>query len=34
MKWKVFEKQMEIFGIGGEKIMASGRLMKFRNLVC
>jgi len=34
MKWKVFEKQMEIFGIGGEKIMASGKLMKFRNLVC
>ncbi len=34
MKWKVFEKQMEIFGIGGKKTMASGRLMKFRNLVC
>ncbi len=34
MKCKVFEKQMEIFGIGGKKTMASGRLMKFRNLVC
>jgi len=34
MKWKVFEEQMAIFGIGGEKIMVSGRLMKFRNLVC
>jgi len=34
MKWKVFEKQMEIFGTGGKKTMASGRLMKFRNLVC
>jgi len=34
MKWKVFEKQMENFGIGGEKTMASERLMKFRNLVC
>ena len=26
MKWKVFEEQMAIFGIGGEKIMASERL--------
>ncbi len=34
MQWKVFEEQMEIFGIGGEKTMASGRLMKFRNLLC
>jgi len=34
MKWKVFEKQMEIFGTGGEKTMASGRLMKFRNPLC
>jgi len=34
MKWKVFEKQTEIFGIGGKRTMASGRLMKFRNLAC
>ncbi len=34
MKRKVFEEQMAIFGIGGEKIMASESLMKFRNLVC
>jgi len=34
MQWKVFEKQMEIFGTGGEKTMASVRGMKFRNLLC
>jgi hypothetical protein len=33
MKWKISEEQMEICGIGGKKTMASGRLMKFRNLV-
>ncbi len=34
MKRKVFEEQMAIFRTGGEKTMASGRLMKFENLVC
>jgi hypothetical protein len=33
MQWEVFEKQREIFGIGGGKTMDSGRLIKFENLV-
>ncbi|MFZ2145946.1 MAG: DUF4465 domain-containing protein [Sedimentisphaerales bacterium] len=34
MKWKVFEKQMEIFGIGWNKTTASGRLMKYKKIIC
>ncbi|MCP4257949.1 MAG: DUF4465 domain-containing protein [Planctomycetes bacterium] len=34
MKWKVFKEQMANIGIRGDENMASGRLMKFWNLVC